>query len=396
MRLPIIPMIILLLLNIAVDYYIYTAIKRNTKLQWLSTIQLFSAPIFLLYVIVIIMLPLRTGSNSMLLLIMWLLFFYFSIYIPKYLFLFFDVIASLPKLWHRHRCSILSVIGTVIAIIVFFAMWWGALINRYAIDIRNVTVEIPGLPETFEGYRIAQFSDLHLGTYGNDTTYVAKIVDCINAQDVDAILFTGDIVNRKTNELFPFMKTLSRLKAKDGVFSILGNHDYGDYMDWDSDADKAVNMTSLCSSQEKMGWQLLRNETAILHKGNDSIALIGVEHIGEPPFNSYGSLEEAYPTIDDKVTKILLTHNPVHWVNDIRGNATKNIALTLSGHTHAMQIAIGRFSPAAWRYETWSGLYSDKSHKQQLYVNIGIGTVGIPMRIGATPEITIITLEKSR
>ncbi len=420
MRLPIVAMVILILLNIAVDSYIYHAIRRGMRdrrhsysyysysysysydysrrkkgRRRLARFQLWSAVILALYAVAVVLLPRRSGSERILLTTMWMLFVYFSIYIPKYLFLVIDLVASLPGLWGRRRWKGLSVFGIVLALATFAAMWWGALINRYSIDTRQVTVQIPSLPEEFDGYRIVQFSDLHLGTYGGDTAYVSRVVDAINACRGDAIMFTGDVVNRRTVELDPFVGTLSRLKAVDGVFSIMGNHDYGDYMEWDSERQKEENVERMFTLQQMMGWRMLHNRTAIIRRGNDSIAVIGVGNIGEPPFQIYGSLTAAYPATDDNVTKILLSHNPVHWLNSIKDDPQKRIALTLCGHTHAMQIAIGRFSPAALRYKTWGGLYLSPDGLRNLYVNIGIGTVGIPMRIGATPEITIITLRKS-
>ena len=183
------------------------------------------------------------------------------------------------------------------------------------------------------------------------------------------------------------------MHGRDGVFSILGNHDYGDYYSWNSPADKADNMQQLLDMQSEMGWKMLNNATSFIHRGNDSIALIGVENVGDPPFTVYGDLDMAYETLDDPVVKILLSHNPAHWVEDIKDAPDKNIALTLSGHTHAMQMSAFGVSPAAWRYPTWGGLYADEDG-HQLYVNIGLGEVAIPARIGANPEITLITLRR--
>ena len=270
-------------------------------------------------------------------------------------------------------------------------MWWGALINRYNIDVNRVDVEIEGLPAAFDGYTIAQISDLHVGTYGYDTTYVAEVADVVNSLSPNMIAFTGDIVNRISSELEPFVGTLSQLKAPDGVYSILGNHDYGDYYNSPSDAQKQANLEHLCNLQKQMGWKMLNNAYDIVRRSNDSIAIIGVENVGDPPFHTYGDLDAAYPALDDPTTKILLSHNPAHWDNDIQDAPDKNIALTLSGHTHAMQMCVFGWSPAAFRYPTWSGLYKDND-KHRLYVNIGIGEVAIPSRIGATPEITLITL----
>lgn len=271
-------------------------------------------------------------------------------------------------------------------------MWWGATINRFHIDVNRVEVHVDGLPEEFEGITIAQFSDLHTGTFGTDTTFVGKLVDRINSLHPDIIVFTGDIVNRSSDEMRPFTTVLNRLHAPEGVYAILGNHDYGDYHNWPSAESKQANMNELYCLYSLTSMKLLRNETTWLHRGNDSIALIGVENIGDPPFTIYGSLTQAYPNLQDSNAKILLTHNPQHWVDSISSDPKANVALTLSGHTHAMQIEVAGISPAALRYQTWGGLYNAPDGHRHLYVNIGTGTVGIPMRLGATPEITLITL----
>lgn len=360
-----------------------------------SKVQLFSAAALYAFIIVCICLPRRSGSDSTLIWIMWMLFAYFSVYVPKLLFVMVDLIASVPCLFKSHRIGAVSMVGGVLSIMCFLAMWWGALVNRYRIDVKELTVEIPGLPERFDGYKIVQFSDFHVGTYGNDDSYVRKVVDKINSLNCDLIVFTGDIVNRRTDELLPFVDALSGLEAPDGVYSILGNHDYGDYSDWDTAEDKARNMEMMYDLQADMGWHLLRNESDFLKIDNDSIAIVGVENVGDPPFKVYGSISKAYPSIDDDNVKILLTHNPAHWVNEI-ANGDANVALTLSGHTHAMQIELFGVSPAVWRYPTWGGLYEDDGKQHKLYVNIGIGTVGIPTRIGATPELTVITLKREQ
>lgn len=344
--------------------------------------------------IVEIALPARGGSETSLLAKMWLLFAYLTVYIPKYIAIIFDGIAAFPRFWHKPRVKWLTRTGTVIAITAFVAMWWGALINRSHVTIKEVTVEIENLPETFDGFRMAQFSDLHTGTFGKDTTFVAHLVDKLNSIGADAIVFTGDIVNRRSDELEPFVTVLSRLTAPAGTYAILGNHDYGDYLNWKNEDDKEANMQTLYKDYNRTGIDLILNDYRWLRRGNDSIALIGVENIGEPPFHTYGSLYASYPDLDDSNTKVLLSHNPQHWVDSIANNSSINIPLTLSGHTHAMQMEVAGISPASLRYPTWGGMYSDKNGSHQLYVNIGCGTVGIPMRLGATPEITVFTLRK--
>lgn len=396
MRLPILMMILFLLLNAAVDYYVYRSLKKRYNMSLIGKIHFYASLFILLTVVVVISLPRRSGSDSSLLFVMWSLFSYFSIYLPKYIFIFFDAIASVPLLWKKTRWRWLTVTGIVIGTLSFILMWWGALINRYTIALNEVVVEVDGLPTSFEDYRIAQISDMHLGTYNGDTTFVAELVDALNNLNVDAVMFTGDIVNRNSSELVPFVTTLSNIKAKDGVFSILGNHDYGDYSDWKCKEDKLKDQLQMLDLQKAMGWKLLVNETEYIYRNNDSIAIIGVGNVGDPPFKNYGSLLTAYPKLDDSVTKILLTHNPAHWEKEICDNPSKNIALTLSGHTHAMQMSLCGLSPAVMRYKYWSGLYADKSSRQKLYVNVGIGTVALPMRIGATPEITVITLQTKK
>lgn len=395
MRLPILIMIILILLNAAVDFYIFKVLKQRVKYKFVSKLHLWLSIAFTIAVIVVISLPRRSGSDASLLAVMWSLFAYMSVYVSKYILIVFDGIASIPHFWFKHRWKIVSMCGLALSFITFGFMWWGALINRYDINVNEVDVEILNLPESFEGYRVAQISDLHLGTYHKDTLFISTLVDSINNLDVDVVVFTGDIVNRTTNELAPFITTLSRIKARDGVYSILGNHDYGDYSDWASDEDKKANNDLMSDYQCKMGWNLLLNETRYLKRGNDSIAVIGVENVGDPPFKNYGSLKDAYPDLNDSTVKILLSHNPAHWEREISNHNERNIALTLSGHTHAMQISLLGISPASLRYKYWSGLYADDSN-QKLYVNVGVGTVAMPMRIGANPEITILKLKRQQ
>ena len=215
----------------------------------------------------------------------------------------------------------------------------------------------------------------------------------VNKLEPDLIIFTGDLVTLRSAELEPFLHVLSGLKAKNGVYSILGNHDYGDYVPWKNVSEKLEDRKLLRIKEKEMGWRMLNNESVYLYSGNDSVALIGVENWGEPPFPKYGNLRAAYPDLNDDCFKILLTHNPMHWDEEVISGT--NIDLSFSGHTHAMQIKLQlgdwRYSPAEIRYPRWSGLYREGN--QYLYVNEGIGCVFMPMRVGATPEITVIRLK---
>lgn len=393
MRIPLPFLLVVVLFSLLVDGYIYLAARRRCESRIPARLQLWSALLLYTGLVVGISMPRRSGDDSSLLFIMWILFGYMTFIVPKMLFVAVDAVASLPALWHGKRLRWLSVTGGVMAIVAFVAMWWGALVNRFRIDVKEVEFEFPHLPAAFDGFRIVQISDLHVGTYGDDDRFLRRLVGVINSLHPDAVMFTGDIVNRHSTELAPFVDALSGIEAPCGVFSILGNHDYGDYADWPSAADKAADIENLCRMQDSMGWKLLLNQTEYIRRGSDSIAVIGVENIGDPPFHIYGSLAKAYPVPGDSVSKILLSHNPAHWTDSIAGHDDVNIALTLSGHTHAMQIEVAGVSPAAMRYATWGGMYGDNSGRHALYVNIGAGAVGMPMRLGATPEITLITLK---
>ncbi|WP_168353877.1 metallophosphoesterase [Muribaculum sp. NM65_B17] len=388
-------MIILIVVNVFVDIYIWRCIVNKERKRWPGVVYAWSSLFFIIFIIVTVALPRRSGSDAVLLAVMWMLYTYLSVYISKYVFCIISFIGLIPRLWRGKRWKAMNIIGSVAAVAVFLTMWWGALINRTRYQIKEVVIEFADLPDAFDGYRVLQFSDFHVGTYGSDTTFVSEIVDVINNQSADLVLFTGDIVNRRTDELLPQVKPLSRLKAADGVYSILGNHDYGDYKKWPSAEMKSENMDMMYRLQRDMGWNLMNNRSEYIRRGNDSIALIGVENWGDPPFTVYGDLDKAYPMQSDSTFKILMTHNPAHWSEKIADNDTVNIALSLSGHTHAMQCQIGSWSPAEWRYDNWGGLYDDLSSRHKLYVNIGLGTVALPARIGATPEITVLTLRKA-
>ena len=396
MRLPLVLILPVLVLNALVDWYICRAVARRCTCgrRFWQPFSVWSSVALAIALIVLICLPKRSGGDAELLSIMWVLYAYFSIYVPKYLYVIIDLIGKIPCLFGGRRIKGFGVSGMVVAAGTFGLMWWGALVNRFNLDVNRVDVEIPGLPASLDGFTIAQISDMHVGSYGTDTAFVAKLVRTVNDLHPDLIVFTGDVVNRHTSEIEPFRAVLSGLHAPEGVLSVLGNHDYGDYYMWPDDSAKMADRRLLHAIQADMGWRLLNNETAEIVRPDGKLAVIGVENIGDPPFPIYGNLDEAYPgDLADDEPKILLSHNPMHWVNDIKDSPDKNIALTLSGHTHAMQIAFGRVSPAVFRYPTWGGMYTDEDG-HSLYVNIGTGEVGIPTRIGATPEITLFTLRK--
>ena len=271
-----------------------------------------------------------------------------------------------------------------------FALIVGSTINRYRIDTKEVVVKSSRLPKSFDGYRIVHFSDMHLETLYS-RAYAQRVVNCINTLNPDIIVYSGDLVNRKASEIDNYFDILSQLHATDGVYSVLGNHDYGDFVKWASDEARQANLTRLHQLQAEMGWTLLNNASTHIHRDNDSIAIIGVENWGEPPFQQYGDLNEAYPHLYDETYKLLISHNPRHWRAEVLPNS--NIDLMMAGHTHALQTEICGYSPVKAIYPEWGGLYNEG--EQFLYVNIGIGCTMTPTRLGATPEVTVITLKSN-
>ena len=311
----------------------------------------------------------------------------------------FSLLSRVSLFWRAKHLSVLKYIGSVLSILSFVALWWVALVTRNDIEVTRQTVKFENLPKSFDDYKIVHISDIHAGTWGTDTAFLSNMVDTVNALNPDLVLFTGDIVNRNTKEIYPFVNALSRLKAKQGVYSVLGNHDYGDYMDWSSAIERERNNRELIDVQNKMGWRMLNNEHCWVRKDNDSIAIIGVENWGEPPFSVYGDLRKAYSNLNDENFKVLLTHNPEHWKREV--SEISNIDLSLSGHTHGMQFVLQfgdwKWSPAVWKYKEWGGLYTKENpegKELKLYVNIGLGEVALPFRLGATPEVTLLTLKK--
>lgn len=266
---------------------------------------------------------------------------------------------------------------------------YGATEGKQHFQVREVTISSDELPAGFDGYRIMQLSDIHIGSWAGDGDALQKAVRIINDQQADLILFTGDLVNNVATELDEFMPVLSQIKGKDGVYSVLGNHDYSPYIKWETEAAQAANLESLKAKQAAMGWKMLHNAHVILHHHGDSIALVGVENSGRPPFPDHGDLPKALKGTEG-MYKVLMSHDPSHWRREVLPES--DVQLTLSGHTHDMQFSLFGFSPARYVYPEHSGLYQEG--KQSLFVNIGLGYLMFPMRLGAWPEITMITLRK--
>lgn len=409
MRIPLVLALVSLVISVLADIYIWNDIRKSTRGRLWSNIYGISSVICWLTLIALECWPKR-AEDSGIIWLMWMLYAYLSIYFAKLVYIIFSLLGRLIRIMGRFktRSHPSRWVGLLAALACLAVMWGGVVYTRRAIDVEEVTIKSPRLPEEFDGYRIVQISDLHVGTWGNDTTFISAFVDSVNALRPDLIVFTGDIVNRKTEEIYPFMNTLARLKAPDGVLSVLGNHDYGDYVDWKDPSERSENNRRLASCQKEMGWDLLNNTRRFIKRGTDSITVVGVENWGDPPFPVYGDLEAALSSSRDSLHhqndghfKILLSHNPEHWNRVV--SKTTDFDLTLSGHTHAMQMMIDlggwKWSPAKYRYEQWGGLYerlNDAGQPTRLYVNIGGGEVGMPSRLmAAKPEITLLTLRKT-
>ena len=341
------------------DLYIYLVyVVRKTRkavlhcLYWLPTLLLAAGYVYFIFL---------TGDNAMSnhtqaigrLAITIMLFVF-----PKTIFMLCSLVGVLAHFIIR-RCprSPFTAIGLVLAVVSFFNILYGTLAGITRFDTKEVEYRSANIPEGFDGYRIVQISDIHIGSWQGNPEPIKQLVDLVNAPD--------------------------------GVYSILGNHDYGSYYHWQSPKAEIANLDYLIRQQKAMGWKLLNNEHDILHHKGDSIALIGVENDGEPPFSQFADLPQAMQGTEG-MFQILLSHNPTHWRREVLPQT--DIDLMLAGHTHAMQLKFGNHSPSSYIYPEWSGMYLEGT--RGLYVNEGIGYVGLPFRFGAWPEITVLTLRR--
>lgn len=281
-------------------------------------------------------------------------------------------------------------VSWVLGLVVFVSLVYGFTGGYKHIVVKNYTYASAKVPEEFDGYRIMQFTDIHVGTFNGRTEVVKSIVDTINSYQPDLVVFTGDLVNTLSRELDDYTDILNKFEARDGVLSIAGNHDYGCYFKWKSPVDSLLDLRRLHQMQKEMGWNLLLNENVVLHRGNDSIAIIGSENDGLPPFPMLGDLKKAQKGVSPDCFKVLLSHDPTHWKRRVLPET--NIDLTLSGHTHGMQFKIGNFSPASFFYPEWGGEYRQENGRA-LYVSLGCGEALLPFRFGAWPEVNMITLK---
>lgn len=315
------------------------------------------------------------------------LFFLGVFVVPNALFALCSCIGFIVCRIIHSRINWGNLAGLLLAFAAVFITIYGSMIGFKKLDVRYVDYHSRDIPEAFNGYRIVHFSDAHVGSYrGDDTRILSDAVDRINGIGADAIVFTGDLQNMHPREIEPVSGILSRLKAKDGVFSVLGNHDYAEYVDA-TDAEKKVYERGTQECERKMGWQLLMNENRVIRRGNDSIVIAGMENEGRPPFPQKGNLDKTMSGVGDDAFVVMLQHDPTAWRRSILPKS--HAQLTLSGHTHAMQFSIFGWSPASLVYDEWGGMFYEGDRA----VNVSVGLGGfIPFRFGATGEIVVITL----
>jgi predicted MPP superfamily phosphohydrolase len=286
--------------------------------------------------------------------------------------------------------------GLITGAVPLAAIGVGIASGAYDYRVRYQTLNLPNLPKALDGITIGQISDVHSGSFYNKKAVIGGI-EMLLGQKPDVIFFTGDLVNKRSDEMYGYQDIFSKVKAPLGVYSTLGNHDYGDYADWPSAAAKQKNLADLITTHKNMGWDLLMNENRRLKINGEEIGILGIENWGElSRFPKYGRMDEAIKNTDDLPVKLLLSHDPSHWRAQVLPKYPQ-IDVMFSGHTHGMQFGVRaehfQWSPVQYIYKEWSGLY--QQDKQQLYVNVGYGFLGFPGRIGILPEITIFTLRSA-
>ncbi len=393
------PIVLLLL----IDSYAFQAFKTATHQEWVYQLYLAIAAIAYITLTIGVVTGFRTWRKKVR---SYTGGFFLSVYLAKFIIIGFLMIDDVLRLgiwlWATiggeggmpiERIKIISQMGIFAASIPFAAMLKGMIYNAHNYRTPTRHLQLEGLPAVFENFKIVQISDIHTGSLVNKEA-VERAVEIINSLEADVVFFTGDLVNNFAAEAEPYVAIFSKIKAKHGVFSITGNHDYGDYSRWESAAAKRQNFELLIDIHKRMGWKLLLNENQLIEIGGKTLAIIGVENCSaNKRFHSYGNLAKAYRGCEEAVLQLLLSHDPSHWRAEVLAKYPK-ITATFSGHTHGFQFGINtpfyKWSPIKYAYKEWIGLYQEG--EQYLYVNPGFGYVGYPGRVGFLPEITVVEL----
>ena len=404
---------IILTITLVMDYYGFTAVRiafqaSSDRTKTLAYLFYFGLTAFvLIYFILGLIYNFRENSTPV---TRFMTGIFMGIFVSKLILVLFLLLEDSTRLFsytynilvkpnqklHTSRRQFLDSIFLGIAGLPFLAFIHGMVKTAHDYKLWKVKVPIKNLPAALEGLKIIQISDIHSGSF-SDKEPLKKAVELINSLKPDLFFFTGDLVNNKASEYLPYIEVFKDIKAEYGQYSILGNHDYGDYLEWDTPGLKNENFQSVKDYHRQSNWDLLCNENRILDIRGEKLALIGVENWGaKMHFTRQGNLKKAYRGVEEITTKILLSHDPSHWDAEVREQC-QDIQLTLSGHTHGMQFGVEnkwfRFSPVQWFYKQWAGLYSEAD--QHIYVNRGFGYIGYPGRIGIRPEIAVLTLMKT-
>ena len=383
-----------LLLLIAIpDIFFYLKLKRQDSHPFYIIVHIIPAIIFaglFLY----IKLSLDSMHNfRVVVVIMWFFFFFLLLYLSKLIHAVFYTLEYLYKKITGRESIYFYITRVGLNVYIIALMIISAYITPKNFEVTHIQIPIVGLPMSFDRYKIVQISDIHLGSWNHKFQKLEPVIRLVNKQNPDIIVFTGDMVNNFAEEASGWQPYFSQLKSRNGKYAILGNHDYGDYTSWKNDSLKSENKRKIQHIITDFGFKLLLNEHITLKSNNDSISLLGVENYGNTKLTNYSDLNKALKNVRNKDIKILLSHDPSQWDKEVLNRS--NIALTLSGHTHAGQLGIkfGKhlFSPAAFVFKYWAGLYG--INNQYIYVNRGIGYIGLPMYIGIQPEITVIELK---
>jgi predicted MPP superfamily phosphohydrolase len=404
-------------ITLLMDWYVYHGLRtltagwqsRPAKLSVIWVYLIASIGITLVFLVTFVAFSMPRGMTTF---HSWMLSLFLTFFITK---IFFIIVLSLGDLgrfgygivdnlsghhtkgepYFPARRKFVTEIAILIAAIPFSSFFYAIIRGKYDYKVHRTTIYYDELPEAFDGFTITQLSDIHSGSFDN-TDAMQRGIDLANAQKSDLFVFTGDLVNNGAWEIEQYIDRFSQLKAPYGQFSILGNHDYGDYLEWESPEAKADNLKKLKQHHAKLGYRLLLDENVEIEKGGQKISLIGVENWGQG-FVQKGDLDRALQGVDKDAFKVLLSHDPTHWEKKVRYHPT-DVHLTLSGHTHGAQFGIEaaglRWSPVKYRYLDWAGLINQKN--RYLYVNRGFGFLAFSGRLGIWPEITVITLKKRK
>lgn len=397
---------VILAFHLSTDYYLYQVVKSTyrgtTFFQYFKAI-MFAFSAITLIALIGTVISIGSGAGNRTFLVNLLLGIGFAYLVGKLLIVGFFLLTEVVRLveWGINSLSetkesdpgrrkFLINTALIAGTIPTISLLYGVIANKYNYRVRNLSLRFPDLPPSFDGYKIVQISDIHSGSFDNAHA-VAKGIDLINEQDADIVLFTGDLVNDHPNEIDPYIDIFKRIRAKDGVKSTSGNHDYHFLMNRVSNDTYEL----LESKHKQMGYDMLNNEHRRIERNGESIVIAGIENWGLPPFPQLGDMNKAFEGIKDDDFTVLMSHDPSHWDAEVRAHP-KQVHLTLSGHTHGMQFGVDlpgfKWSPVKWKYPRWADLYQEGS--QYLYVNRGFGFIGYPGRVGVLPEITVIELKK--